>query len=167
MAAKRRDRGASIFGYLVNDPENFGVVEFDDFGNPKSIQEKPRFPTSNYAVTGLYFYDNQVVEIAKSIGVSARGELEISDINSTYLARKELNVEILGRGFAWLDTGTHDSLIDAGQFVQTIEQRQGLKIACLEEIAFNNNWIKKDKILSAIKFYGNCSYSKYLNKILK
>jgi glucose-1-phosphate thymidylyltransferase len=164
-AADKRKVGATIFGYLVNDPENFGVIEFDDFGNAKSIREKPRSPKSNYAVTGLYFYDNQVIEIAKSLGVSARGELEISDINAVYLAKQELNVEILGRGFAWLDTGTHDSLIDAGQFVQTIEQRQGLKIACLEEIAFKNGWISSHDLRIKAFQLSSTPYGRYLERI--
>jgi glucose-1-phosphate thymidylyltransferase len=164
-AAYNTELGATIFGYLVNDPENFGVIEFDDFGNVKSIQEKPRMPKSNYAATGLYFYDNQVIEIAKSLGVSARGELEISDINAAYLAKKELKVEILGRGFAWLDTGTHDSLIDAGQFVQTIEQRQGLKIACLEEIAFKKGWISSHELRIKAFQLSSTPYGRYLERI--
>ena len=158
--------GATIFGYHVNDPERFGVVEFDIDGKVLSIEEKPDYPKSNYAVTGLYFYNNEVVEISKSIEPSARGELEITDVNKVYQARNQLNVELLGRGFAWLDTGTHDSLIEAGHFVQTVEHRQGLKIACLEEIAFNNNWINKKQIAQSVKFYGNCEYSKYLSKLL-
>ena len=131
-----------------------------------SIEEKPSYPKSNYAVTGLYFYDQNVVSIAESIEPSQRGELEITSINNAYLDEDTLSVEILGRGFAWLDTGTHDSLIEAGQFVQTLEQRQDLKVACLEEIAFNNDWIQKKHLKQSIKFYGNCDYSKYLSKLL-
>ena len=145
--ASQNERGATIFGYHVKDPERFGVVEFDDVGNVVSIEEKPVNPKSNYAVTGLYFYDNDVINIAKSLTPSARGELEITDVNKAYQARGNLKVELLGRGFAWLDTGTHDSLLDAGQFVQTIEQRQGLKVACLEEIAFQNGWLCRDFLL--------------------
>lgn len=154
--------GATIFGYAVKDPERFGVVEFDFKGNVLSIEEKPAMPKSKYAVTGLYFYDNDVVEIAKSIRPSPRGELEITDINKVYQARGDLKVELLGRGFAWLDTGTHDSLMEAGQFVQTVERRQGLKVACLEEIAFGNGWLSKDSLLNQAEKLKKTSYGDYL-----
>ena len=164
-AATSKANGATIFGYHVKDPERFGVVDFDDSNKVISILEKPLKPTSNYAVTGLYFYDNDVVEIAKTIMPSARGELEITDINNTYLNRGDLAVELLGRGFAWLDTGTHDSLIEAGQFVQTIEHRQGLKVACLEEIAFHQGWISKDQLLKQAEALEKTSYGEYLYKV--
>jgi glucose-1-phosphate thymidylyltransferase len=157
--------GATIFGYHVNDPERFGVVDFDDEGRVLSIEEKPKNPKSNYAVTGLYFYDNNVVEIAKSIKPSKRGELEITDINNTYLQNGNLKIEILGRGFAWLDTGTHDSLLEAGQFVQTLEHRQGLKVACLEEIAYNNGWLSKELMMTQAKKLIKTNYGQYLLKI--
>lgn len=164
-AATSLPKGATIFGYHVPDPERFGVVEFDDQNLALSIEEKPDCPKSNYAVTGLYFYDNDVVEIAKSIKPSARGELEITDVNNAYLARGDLRVELLGRGFAWLDTGTHDSLIEAGQFVQTVEHRQGLKVACLEEIAFHQGWISKDQLLEQAKRFYKTNYGKYLERV--
>jgi len=164
-AATSISKGATIFGYHVTDPERFGVVEFDDQKVALSIEEKPDFPKSNYAITGLYFYDNDVVEIAKSVKPSLRGELEITDINNAYLARGNLKVELLGRGFAWLDTGTHNSLIEAGQFVQTVEFRQGLKIACLEEIAFQNGWITKSILLKQADALQKTSYGQYLYKI--
>jgi glucose-1-phosphate thymidylyltransferase len=164
--ASNKKIGATVFGYYVNDPKNFGVLEFNKSGRVLSIDEKPLSPKSNYAVTGLYFYDNEVVDIAKSVKPSSRGEYEITDINNIYLARGDMNVEILGRGFAWLDTGTHDSLIDAGSFVQTIEQRQGLKIACLEEIAFKKNWLSKDLLINKAKKLENTSYGKYLLSIV-
>lgn len=164
-AATCKDKGSTIFGYHVKNPERFGVVDFDDYGKVTSIQEKPKIPKSNFAVTGLYFYDNDVIKIAESIKPSARGELEITDINNVYLNRGDLSVEILSRGFAWLDTGTHDSLIEAGQFVKTVEDRQGLKIACLEEIAFQQSWINKDKLLKQAKALKKTSYGEYLAKV--
>jgi len=159
--------GAVVFGYQVNDPERFGVVEFDDNQKAISIEEKPTNPKSNFAVTGLYFYDNDVIEIAKSVKPSHRGELEITSINEEYLKRDKLKVELLGRGFAWLDTGTHDSLLEAGQFVQTIEKRQGYKIACLEEIAYNNGWIDKQKVLEIAKPLSKNGYGQYLKKLVE
>jgi len=160
--AALQQEGATIFGYHVNDPGRFGVVEFDSQGKAISIEEKPLQPKSNYAVTGLYFYDNRVVDIAKSISPSARGELEITDVNRFYLDDKSLNVELLGRGFAWLDTGTHESLLEASHFVHTIEQRQGLKIACLEEIAFRAGWINADQMRIQAKRFQKTSYGQYL-----
>lgn len=164
-AATSKANGATIFGYHVKDPERFGVVDFDESNKVISILEKPSKPKSNYAVTGLYFYDNDVIKIANTIKPSARGELEITDINNTYLNRGDLAVELLGRGFAWLDTGTHDSLIEAGQFVQTIEHRQGLKVACLEEIAFHQGWISKDQLLKQAEALEKTSYGEYLYKV--
>tara|TARA_B100001057_G_C22766040_1_gene917704 strand:+ start:361 stop:1245 length:885 start_codon:yes stop_codon:yes gene_type:complete len=157
--------GSTIFGYHVKDPERFGVVEFDTIGNVISIEEKPQNPRSNYAVTGLYFYDNDVIKIAKSISPSGRGELEITDVNVVYQKRGDLTVELLGRGFAWLDTGTHDSLVEAGHFVQTIEKRQGLKLACLEEIAFHKNWISKDTLLKRAEALKMTKYGEYLFRV--
>ena len=165
-AATSTNNGATVFAYHVNDPSSFGVVEFDKKGNALSIEEKPLKPKSNHALTGLYFYDNDVVEIAKSIKPSARGELEITDINIQYLKDKNLKVEVLGRGFAWLDTGNYDSLLDAGQFVQTIEHRQGLKIACLEEIAYNNGWLNDEELLNRAQQLSKTSYGTYLFNIL-
>jgi len=164
-AATSKENGATIFGYHVKDPERFGVVDFDTNGKVTSIEEKPKNPKSNFAVTGLYFYDNDVIEIAKSIKPSARGELEITDINNAYQNRGDLTVELLSRGFAWLDTGTHDSLIEAGQFVQTVEHRQGLKVACLEEIAFHQDWITKEKLLKQADALKKTNYGEYLAKV--
>jgi glucose-1-phosphate thymidylyltransferase len=164
-SAVSKDTGATVFGYHVTDPERFGVVEFDEVGKAISIEEKPVKPKSAYAVTGLYFYDNDVVEIARSIKPSPRGELEITDINLAYLNRGDLNVEVLGRGFAWLDTGTHDSLIDAGQFVQTVEHRQGLKVACLEEIAYRQGWISTEQLLQQGEALKKTGYGEYLLRV--
>jgi glucose-1-phosphate thymidylyltransferase len=164
--AAARTSGATVFGYHVSDPERFGVVDFNAEGCAVSIEEKPAAPKSNYAVTGLYFYDNDVIEIARNIKPSPRGELEITDVNSAYLARGDLNVSLLGRGFAWLDTGTHESLMDAGQFVQTIEARQGLKVACLEEIAFNQGWLSAEKLKAHAEALSKTGYGQYLSKVL-
>ena len=164
-AASSKIRGSTVFGYHVKDPERFGVVDFDNKGNVLSIEEKPEIPKSNYAVTGLYFYDNDVIEIAKSIKPSSRGELEITDINNAYLNRGDLTVQLLGRGFAWLDTGTHDSLLEAGQFVQTVEHRQGLKVACLEEIAFHSGWISQADLMLQAEKLKKTSYGEYLSKV--
>ncbi len=163
--ATEQEVGATVFGYYVSDPERFGVVEFDQDGKALSIEEKPNHPKSSYAVTGLYFYDNQVVDIAKNVQPSHRGELEITDINNAYLERQQLNVELLGRGFAWLDTGTHDSLLEAGQFVQTIEHRQGLKVACLEEISYHNGWLNDTQLLERANFFKKTGYGQYLLKL--
>ena len=164
--AAARTSGATVFGYQVKDPERFGVVEFDENRRALSIEEKPVQPKSNYAVTGLYFYDNDVIEIAKSIKPSTRGELEITTINQVYLERGDLNVQLLGRGFAWLDTGTFDSLHEASQFVATIEHRQGYKIACLEEIAYNQGWLGKELMTRFAKEMGKNSYGLYLQALV-
>lgn len=164
-SAVSKDSGATVFGYHVTDPERFGVVEFDEGGKAISIEEKPAKPKSAYAVTGLYFYDNDVVDIARSIKPSSRGELEITDVNLAYLKRGDLSVEVLGRGFAWLDTGTHDSLIDAGQFVQTVEHRQGLKVACLEEIAFRRGWVSAEHLVKQGELLSKTGYGQYLLRV--
>ena len=168
-AVKRaeNDKEATVFGYYVNDRERFGIVEFDDHGKAISIEEKPSNPKSNYCVTGLYFYDNKVIEYAKSLKPSSRGELEITDLNKIYLNNEILNVELLGPGFTWLDTGTHESLADATNFIKTIESHQHRKIACLEEIAYNNGWISKENILKAYKLVKKNQYGQYLKDILE
>jgi len=163
--ATSHSSGATVFGYWVKDPERFGVIDFDDQGRALSIEEKPRQPKSSYAVTGLYFYDNEVIRIAKDVKPSPRGELEITDVNNAYLLRGDLRVERFGRGFAWLDTGTHDSLLDASQYVQTIEHRQGLKVACLEEIAYQNEWINREQLLERARYFGKTGYGQYLYKL--
>lgn len=163
--AAQRKNGATVFGYQVKDPERFGVVAFDAEKRAISLEEKPIKPLSNYAVTGLYFYDNDVIEIAKQVTTSARGELEITSINQAYLERGDLHVELLGRGFAWLDTGTHESLLEAAQFVETIEKRQGYKIACLEEIAFNHGWLNKEALFGLSKPLEKSSYGAYLQQL--
>lgn len=165
-AVKSADEGfATVFGYMVKDPERFGVVEFDDKGKALSIEEKPQKPKSSYAVTGLYFYDNKVVEYAKNLKPSARGELEITDLNRIYLEKSKLNVELFGRGFAWLDTGTHRSLMQAGQYIQTIEENQGIKIACLEEIAWRMGYLTKDEIIKNSEKYKNNEYFSYVREL--
>ncbi|GAC21524.1 glucose-1-phosphate thymidylyltransferase RfbA [Paraglaciecola arctica] len=164
-AAVQLKNGATVFGYHVNDPQRFGVVEFNQQGKAISIEEKPSAPKSNFAVTGLYFYDNHVVEMAKQIRPNIRGELEITDLNVAYMQQNKLNVSLLGRGFAWLDTGTHDSLLDAGQFVQTIEKRQGLKVACLEEIAYRQGWISIDQLIEIGNNLQKTGYGQYLLKV--
>ena len=165
--AAEREKGATIFGYFVRDPREYGVVEFDENGKALSIEEKPEHPKSNYAVPGLYFYDNDVVEIARNVKPSARGEIEITSINNEYLRRGTLMVETLGRGFAWLDTGTMDSLIDAGDFVRMIEKRQGIKISAIEEIAYKNGWITKEKLTESAERYGKSSYGAHLLNVAK
>jgi glucose-1-phosphate thymidylyltransferase len=165
--AASRAHGATIFGYHVSDPERFGVVEFDAGGKAVSIEEKPKAPKSNYAVTGLYFYDNSVVEIARQVKPSARGELEITDVNNAYLQRGDLHVSLLGRGFAWLDTGTHDSLMEASHFVQTIEARQGLKVACLEEIAYHQGWLSAAQLARQAEALSKTGYGQYLQRLLR
>jgi glucose-1-phosphate thymidylyltransferase len=161
-SAASRNSGASVFGYQVKDPERFGVVAFDENKKAISLEEKPEKPQSNFAVTGLYFYDNDVIEMAKQVKPSHRGELEITTLNQMYMERGDLNVEVLGRGFAWLDTGTHESLLEAAMFVETIERRQGYKIACLEEIAFNHGWLTSDQIMNTARVLSKNSYGQYL-----
>ena len=165
LKASNIKEGATVFGYKVKDPERFGVVEFDKNQNAISIEEKPKNPKSNFAVTGLYFYDNSVINIAKNIKPSKRGELEITSINEVYLKNGKLNVQLLGRGFAWMDTGTHDSLMQASLFVQTVEHRQGYKVACIEEIAFRNNWIDKEKLITLADSLKKTEYGQYLLEI--
>lgn len=160
--ATTKEKGATIFGYQVKDPSNFGVIEFDDAKKVVGIEEKPKIPKSQFAITGLYFYDNDVVDISKEVVPSARGELEISSINEIYLKRQQLDVELLGRGFAWLDTGNHQSLLQAANFVEAIETRQGYKIACLEEIGFMNGWLTKKQLKKQAEFFKNTSYGQYL-----
>jgi glucose-1-phosphate thymidylyltransferase len=165
-AVKEKNRGATIFANQVSDPERFGVVEFGSDKRVLSLEEKPTRPKSKYAVTGLYFYENSVIDIARNVTPSQRGELEITDVNRFYLKKKNLSVEVLGRGFAWLDCGTHDSLLEAGQFVQTVEKRQGLKIACLEEIAFMNGWLSEEAITGLYPMPQKNEYGRYLNKVI-
>lgn len=162
-----RNEGATVFGYQVMDPERFGVVEFDDQFRALSLEEKPEVPKSNWAVTGLYFYDENVVEMAKQVKPSSRGELEITTLNQMYLDQGKLNVELLGRGFAWLDTGTHDSLIEASQFIHTIEKRQGFKVACLEEIAFRKGWLSREQVADEAKLLSKTLYGQYLAHIIR
>jgi glucose-1-phosphate thymidylyltransferase len=166
-SATHRERGASVFAYHVTDPERYGVVQFDEHRQALSIEEKPPVPKSNYAVTGLYFYDEQVCDIAASIRPSARGELEITDVNARYLAQQQLQVEIMGRGYAWLDTGTHDSLLEAGQFIATLEKRQGLKVACPEEIAYRSGWINGAQLEALAAPMMKNGYGQYLMKVMR
>lgn len=166
MNAAHRNDGATVFGYYVKDPERFGVIEFDLDGKALSIEEKPKHPRSNFAVTGLYFYDNHVIEISKSIKPSARGEREITEVNNEYLRQGKLHVECFGRGYAWLDTGTHESMLAAGNFIYTIESRQGLRIACLEEIAHKKGWLSDQDVLDGVAKMGATSYAEYLRQIV-
>ncbi|MGL5042235.1 MAG: glucose-1-phosphate thymidylyltransferase RfbA [Culicoidibacterales bacterium] len=157
--------GATVFGYYVEDPERFGIVEFNKDGQVLSVEEKPKNPKSNYAITGLYFYDNDVIEIARDLQPSERGELEITDVNRVYLEKKKLDVKLLGRGFTWLDTGTHESLVEATTFIKTVESHQGIKISCLEEIAYNNGWIDKPTLEAAAQLMAKTGYGQYLQKV--
>jgi glucose-1-phosphate thymidylyltransferase len=166
LSANERTEGASVFAYHVNDPERYGVVEFDAQGRAVSIEEKPKNPKSNFAVTGLYFYDQQVVEVAKAVKPSARGELEITAVNEAYLLQNRLNVQIMQRGYAWLDTGTHESLLEAGQFIATLQSRQGLQVACPEEIAWRNGWIDADTVLRLAQPLLKNGYGKYLRQLV-
>lgn len=166
-SAKQRKTGATVFAYYVNSPEHYGVVEFAEDGRAISLEEKPRQPKSHYAVTGLYFYDNSVVEVAEQLKPSARGELEITDLNRVFLERNTLNVEIMGRGFAWLDTGTPDSMLDAANFIGTVQKRQGLKICCPEEIAFRNGWLTPEALEQRAQFYAKNEYGRYLSRLLE
>jgi glucose-1-phosphate thymidylyltransferase len=166
-AAAQRQTGATVIGYHVNDPERYGVVEFDEKGRIRSLEEKPARPKSNYAVTGLYFYDDQVVEIARSLKPSPRGELEITDVNLAYLEREQLHVELLGRGVAWLDTGTHEALLQAANFIQAVQERQGLRVSCPEEIAWRNGWITSNQLLKRAETMKKNAYGEYLRQILK
>ena len=163
--AAERENGATVFGYYVDDPERFGIVEFDENGKAISIEEKPQHPKSNYCVTGLYFYDNRVVEMAKKVKPSARGELEITDLNKLYLEEDSLNVVTLGRGYAWLDTGTMDALSEATEFVKVVENRQGIQISAVEEIAYKNGWISKEKLIESAEKYGKSPYGEHLKKV--
>tara|TARA_A100001015_G_C15015378_1_gene725233 strand:- start:344 stop:901 length:558 start_codon:yes stop_codon:yes gene_type:complete len=165
--AAQQNSGATIFGYHVKDPERFGIAELNKAGRIISIKEKPIKPKSNYAITGLYFYDNEVIDISKSIKPSPRGELEITDINNAYLCKGNLDIKILGRGFTWLDSGTHDSLLEASQFVQTLEERQGLKVACLEEIGFEKGWLDKSFLIRQTKKIKNNKYGEYLLSLIE
>jgi len=167
LSAAAIPAGATVFAYKVRDPERFGVIELDGNGRAVSIAEKPRNPRSAWAITGLYFYDNDVIELARGLTPSARGELEITDLNRAYLERGSLNVQLLGRGFAWLDTGTHESLLEASQFVHTIQRRQGLKIACLEEIAFDKGWLDREALLARASALGNSEYGAYLAELVQ
>lgn len=167
LSAGQRESGASVFAYHVNDPERYGVAEFDDSGRVLSLEEKPKAPKSSYAVTGLYFYDNQVVDMARELKPSARGELEITDLNNLYLQRQELQVEIMGRGYAWLDTGTHDSLLEASQYIATMERRQGLKVACPEEICYRTGWITAEQVERLAQPMLKNGYGQYLQNLLK
>lgn len=167
IQAADQQQGATIFGFYVRDPERFGVVEFDESGKAISIEEKPAQPKSNYAVTGLYFYDNSVVSVAENIKPSARGELEITTVNNEYLKRGQLHVELLKRGYAWLDTGTYSSMLEAGNFIRTVETTQGLQVACLQEIAYENHWMSKDEVISVANIMKKTSYGQYLLDLIK